>query len=188
MPTAIVIGVGPSAGLGATLCRHAAQTGLHVFAGGRTSTQLEQTQHEIEAAGGNCTPVVTDVTAEEQVQALIEQAEQAGQIELAIYNAGNNYSGNFLEMEASLFEQAWRVGTLGGFLFARETLRRMVPRNQRTLISATRIRSGSASGAESRSPRVRRRTRKGFRTWCVAAERPLRPPRTCTRCATTRCS
>ena len=78
--------------------------------------------------------MVTDVTAEEQVQALIEQAEQAGQIELAIYNAGNNYSSNFLEMEASLFEQAWRVGTLGGFLFARETLRRMVPRNQGTLI------------------------------------------------------
>ena len=52
----------------------------------------------------------------------------------AIYNAGNNYSGNFLEMEASLFEQAWRVGTLGGFLFAREVLRRMVPRNQGTLI------------------------------------------------------
>lgn len=134
MPVAIIVGVGPSAGLGAALCRHAAQAGLHVFAGGRTLALLEETRHEIEAAGGNCTPVVTDVTAEEQVQALIEQAEQAGQIELAIYNAGNNYSSNFLEMEASLFEQAWRVGTLGGFLFARETLRRMVPRNQGTLI------------------------------------------------------
>ena len=83
---------------------------------------------------GNCTPVVTDVTEEEQVQALIELAEQAGQIEPAIYNAGNNYSGNFLEMEVSLFEQAWRVGTLGGFLFAREVLHRMAPRNRGTLI------------------------------------------------------
>ena len=106
MPVAIIVGVGPSAGLGATLCRHAAQAGLHVFAGGRAPALLEETQH----------------------------AEQAGQIELAIYNAGNNHSGNFLEMEAILFEQAWRVGTLGGFLFARETLRRMVPRNQGTLI------------------------------------------------------
>ena len=104
MPIAVIVGVGPSAGLGATLCRHAAQAGLHVFAGGRTLALLEKTQREIEAAGGNCTPVVTDVTAEEQVEALIEQAEQAGQIELAIYNAGNNYSGNFLKMEASLFE------------------------------------------------------------------------------------
>ncbi len=43
MPTAIIVGVGPSAGLGATLCRHSAQVGLYVFAGGRTPTQLEQT-------------------------------------------------------------------------------------------------------------------------------------------------
>ena len=65
---------------------------------------------------------------------MIELAEQAGQIELAIYNAGNNYYGNFLEMEVSLFEQAWRVGTLGGFLFAKDVLRRMAPRNRGTLI------------------------------------------------------
>ena len=65
---------------------------------------------------------------------MIELAEQAGQIELAIYNAGNNYSGNFLEMEVSLFEQARRVGTLGGFLFAWEVHRRMAPRNRGTLI------------------------------------------------------
>ena len=65
---------------------------------------------------------------------MIELAEQAGQIEPAIYNAGNNYSGNFLEMEVSLFEQAWLVGTLGGFLFAQEVLHRMAPRNRGTLI------------------------------------------------------
>ena len=67
MPTAIIVGVGPSTGLGATLCRHSAQVGLHVFAGGRTTTQLEQTQREIEVTRGNCTHVVTDVTKEEQV-------------------------------------------------------------------------------------------------------------------------
>ena len=48
MPVAVIVGVGPSAGLGATLCRHAAQAGLHVFAGGRTLALLEKTQREIE--------------------------------------------------------------------------------------------------------------------------------------------
>ena len=52
MPVAIIVGVGPSAGLGATLCRHAAQAGLHVFAGGRTLALFEETQHEIEALEG----------------------------------------------------------------------------------------------------------------------------------------
>ena len=44
MPVAVIVGVGPSAGLGATLCRHAAQAGLHVFAGGRALALLEKTQ------------------------------------------------------------------------------------------------------------------------------------------------
>ncbi len=77
--------------------------------------------------------MVTDVTAEEQVQALIEQAEQIGPIELAIFNAGNNYSGNFLEMEASLFEQAWR-GDVGRIPLCSGSSPQMVPRNQGTLI------------------------------------------------------
>ena len=77
--------------------------------------------------------MVTDVTAEEQVQALIEQAEQAGQIKLAIYNAATTTPVTSWEWKPASSKQAWRVGTLG-FLFARETLRRMVPRNQGTLI------------------------------------------------------
>jgi NAD(P)-dependent dehydrogenase (short-subunit alcohol dehydrogenase family) len=45
---------------------------------------------------------------------------------LAIYNAGNNRWGNFLEMEAEFFESVWRVTCLGGFLVGREAARRMV--------------------------------------------------------------
>jgi NAD(P)-dependent dehydrogenase (short-subunit alcohol dehydrogenase family) len=37
-------------------------------------------------------------------------------------------------MEADLFEKAWRVCTLGGFLFARESLKAMRPRERGTLI------------------------------------------------------
>ena len=58
-------------------------------------------------------------TSQKKSRYLIELAEQAGQIELAIYNAGNNYSGNFLEMEMSLFEQAWRVGRWEDFFSPR---------------------------------------------------------------------
>ena len=42
--------------------------------------------------------------------------------------------GNPLEMEAEYFETCWRIGCFGGFLFSRETLRRMVPRGEGTLL------------------------------------------------------
>jgi len=132
--TAVIIGVGPIEGLGAQLCIHAAREGLHVVVAGRTETRLRAVADVIANEKGVATPVVTDVTDETGVASLIQQAEATGPIDLAVYNAGNNYNGNFLELEADFFERAWRVCTFGGFLFARETLKAMVPRAGGTLL------------------------------------------------------
>ena len=132
--TAIVIGVGAGEGLGAAVCRMAASEGLHVFVGGRTGAKVEAVAEAIGAAGGQATAAVADTTDEAAVAAFVEAAEREGPIDLAIFNAGNNMPGSVLEMEADYFEQCWRIGCLGGFLFSRETLRRMVPRGTGTLL------------------------------------------------------
>ncbi|MEX2488745.1 MAG: SDR family NAD(P)-dependent oxidoreductase [Pseudomonadales bacterium] len=132
--TAVVIGVGPVEGLGAQLCIHAARQGLHVIVAGRTESKLRAVADAIANEKGQATPVVTDTTDEGEVTSLIQQAEEMGPIDLAIYNAGNNYNGPFLELEADFFERAWRVCTFGGFLFAREALKVMAPRSSGTLL------------------------------------------------------
>ncbi|MCZ6831598.1 MAG: SDR family NAD(P)-dependent oxidoreductase [Gammaproteobacteria bacterium] len=128
MKTAVIIGVGPERGLGGYLCIGAAQRDLHVVVAGRTREKLDAVVAAIERDGGAGTAVVCDTRDESAVVALVAQAEAIAPIDLAIYNAGNNMPGDFLEMEASYFEQCWRVGCFGGFLFARETLKAMVPR------------------------------------------------------------
>ena len=132
--TAVVIGVGPVEGLGAYIALHAANSGLHAVVAGRTRDQLEAVVTHIRAQGGEATAVVTDATDEAAIKHLISAAEAIAPIELAIYNAGNNFRGDFLSMEADYFEQAWRVCTLGGFLFARETLKPMLERGGGSLI------------------------------------------------------
>ena len=132
--TAIVIGVGAGEGLGAALCRMAASEGLHVFVGGRTEAKVEAVAEAIRAAGGQATAVAADTTDEASVAAFVEAAEGQGPIDLAVFNAGNNMPGDLLEMEAGHFEACWRIGCFGGFLFCRETLRRMVPRGEGTLL------------------------------------------------------
>ena len=120
---AIVIGVGPEDGLGGQLCVRFAERGHHVFIAGRTAAKVEELAGRI---GDNATPVVADATDEAQVAALFDTADAAaGELALAIYNAGNNMPGRIADMEASYFESAWRVGTFGGFLFGREAVRRM---------------------------------------------------------------
>ena len=127
MKTAVIIGVGPQAGLGARLCERFASLGLHVFAAGRTAAALDAVVRCIETNGGHATAVVADATNEAQVVALFEQAAAGGEpIDAAIYNAGNNTPGRIVDMTAEYFEQSWRVGCFGGFLFAREAVRRML--------------------------------------------------------------
>ena len=132
--TAIVIGVGAGEGLGAAVCRMAASEGLHVFVGGRTEAKVEAVAEAIRGAGGQATAVAADTTDEASVAAFVEAAEGQGPIDLAVFNAGNNMPGDLLEMEAGHFEACWRIGCFGGFLFCRETLRRMVPRSEGTLL------------------------------------------------------
>lgn len=134
MKTAVVIGVGPQRGLGGMLCLTAARAGLHVVVAGRTQEKVDAVAAAIVEAGGAATAIACDTTEEDQVIALMEQAEAIAPIDLAIYNAGNNMPGDYLEMEAEYFDRCYRVGLFGGFLFSREGLRKMAPRGEGCLI------------------------------------------------------
>ena len=111
MKTAIVIGVGPDRGLGAQLCKRFAGEGLKVIVAGRTSSAIEAIANDIASAGGEAVPVVADATSEADIVALLNSA--GPELDLAIYNAGNNAPGRIIEMD-SYFEQSWRVVCFGG--------------------------------------------------------------------------
>ena len=134
--TAVVIGVGPEAGLGARLAERFASLGLHVFVAGRTQSDLDRVAHSITTNHGKATAVVTDTTDETAVIALFDRATAApgSVLDVAIYNAGNNTPGRIIDMDAAYFERAWRVGCYGGFLFGREAVRRMLPNKHGTLL------------------------------------------------------
>lgn len=132
MKNAIVIGVGPDRGLGAQLCKRFAAEGMHVFVAGRTQDKLDAVVAGIESDGGTATAVVADATNESDVVALFGAA--GDDLDLAIYNAGNNTPGRIIDMDADYFENAWRVCCFGGFLFGREAVRRLVPNGSGTLL------------------------------------------------------
>ena len=132
MKTAIVIGVGPNRGLGAQLCKRFAADGLKVIVAGRTQSALETVAEDIRRTGGQAVPVVADATSERDIAGLFDSA--GNDLDLAIYNAGNNTPGKIVDMDAGYFEQSWRVVCFGGFLFGREAIRRMLPNKAGTLL------------------------------------------------------
>src|ERR1700709_109846 len=148
MGTAIIIGVGPDQGLGAQLCKRFVAEGLHVLVAGRTRPALDSVGSDIGAAGGRATAVVADATSEADIIALFDKA--GADLELAIYNAGNNTPGKIIDMDAAYFEQSWRVVCFGGFLLGREAVRRMVPKGAGSLLftgASASLRGRSGYGA-----------------------------------------
>ena len=107
------------------MCRRFAGLGLHVFVAGRTREKLEKVVSMIEADGNRASAYVADAANEADVIRLFDAAAAAGPLSVGIYNAGNNTPGRIVDMEASYFENSWRTGCFGGFLFAREAVKRM---------------------------------------------------------------
>ena len=132
MKKAIIIGVGAEQGLGAQLAKRFASEGMHVFIASRTQSRLDVLTVEIEQAGGKATAVCADSTNEEQVIQLFEKAGSG--LNLAIYNTGNNYPGQIIDMDAEYFLKSWQSCCFGGFLFGREAVRRMVPSGKGSLL------------------------------------------------------
>ena len=132
MKKAVIIGVGAEQGLGAQLAKRFASEGLHVFIASRNQSRLEALKIEIERAGGKASVVCTDATNEEQVINLFEKA--GGGISLAVYNTGNNFPGQIIDMDAEYFKKSWESCCFGGFLFGREAIRSMIASGKGTLL------------------------------------------------------
>jgi NAD(P)-dependent dehydrogenase (short-subunit alcohol dehydrogenase family) len=147
--SALVIGVGAEAGVGAACCRRFAREGLHVFASGRTGERIERVAAAVRGAGGRATAHAADATRAGDVTRLFDavQAEAGAPPSLVVYNVGNAFLKPFLEMDAAFFEQAWRVCCLGGFHVGQEAARRMVPAGGGTLLF-----TGATASVKARPP------------------------------------
>ena len=127
--TALVFGVGAELGLGAALCLRFAREGYHVVACGRTPEKLERVIKLIHGSGGSASQQICDTTDEKSVLDLFDRLENSEitQLDLVVFNVGNNMPGNIREMDSAYFTDAWKTICLGGFLIAREVVRRFLP-------------------------------------------------------------
>jgi NADP-dependent 3-hydroxy acid dehydrogenase YdfG len=85
----VVVITGASSGMGEAAARHLAALGANVALGARRSDRIEAIASDIARAGGNATPVATDVTRREDLVRLVDTAAQKyGRVDVLINNAG----------------------------------------------------------------------------------------------------
>lgn len=132
--SAVIIGVGPEQGLGATLARCFSGNGLHVFIAGRSEDKLCTVAETIWQAGGSASTVVTDATVELDVAQLFSQVRLEGySVDIAAYNVDSNIPAPLLETDTETFTKLWQQNCLGAFFFGKEAINAMKDRRQGTL-------------------------------------------------------
>jgi short-subunit dehydrogenase len=132
--SAVIIGVGPEQGLGATLAKYFAAKGLHVYIAGRSEDKLQQVAVKIRQKGGSVSIVIADATIERDVSHLFKIAQMDGyRIDIAAYNVDSNISSPLLETDAETFTALWKQNCLGAFLFGKEAVNAMKNKQKGTL-------------------------------------------------------
>ncbi|CAI8794474.1 SDR family NAD(P)-dependent oxidoreductase [Methylocaldum szegediense] len=145
---AVVIGVGPSKGLGAALARRFAREGLTVYVAGRTAEKLERVASEIRAAGGRAIPFAADATVESEVISLFETVSRdPGELDIVACTVDSNRRAPLLETSGDMFRELWLQNAYAGFLVGREAARLMVNQGHGTLFF-----TGASASLRARPP------------------------------------
>lgn len=87
----VALVTGSSKGIGEAIARGLARERAIVVVHGRDRNQTERVSHEISAQGGYAHAVIGDLTVDDDVQRLVDEAQAlAGQIDILINNAGGS--------------------------------------------------------------------------------------------------
>lgn len=124
----VLVVTGGSRGIGAAVCRAAADSGYAVaFNYLNSRAKAEQVADDIRASGGNAVAVEGDVSIERDVVKLFDTAvDQLGPISGLVNNAGIlETQMDVVDMTPERIDRIFATNVRGSFLCAREAVRRM---------------------------------------------------------------
>jgi len=131
-PIALIIGAGDH--LGSAIARRFAAEGFHIVATRRRG-DLNTLVNDVRALGSDATALHSDARDEQQVTELIEQVEaELGPISAAIFNVGGNVRFSLTETTTRVYRKVWEMCALAGFLVGREVAKKMIARQQGTIL------------------------------------------------------
>lgn len=132
-----VIVTGSGRGIGRAIALRLARDGFGVVINDLDAEPAAEVLAEIQAAGGTAIVNNANVTDEDQVQAMVEQAiSEFGQLDVMIANAGIGAQQRVTETTWDDFDKILKVNLYGAFLCGREAARHMVPREKGKIIFA----------------------------------------------------
>lgn len=140
MSEGVAIVTGASRGIGAACAAALAQAGYDVAVGYvRDADGANRTLAEVAAAGCRGIAHRVDVSDEASVAEFITAAEELGDIEVAVLNAGITRDGLFVRMSPSDWTEVIRTNLDGAFYTAKAVMRGMLKRRRGSIVAVSSV-------------------------------------------------
>jgi NAD(P)-dependent dehydrogenase (short-subunit alcohol dehydrogenase family) len=131
----VVVVTGASGGVGRAVAHAFAKRGAHIGLLARGKEGLSDARREVESFGGKALVLPTDVADHEQVEVAAETVEATfGPIDVWVNDAMATVFAPFLEVTADEFKRATEVTYLGAVYGTMSALKRMVARDNGTVV------------------------------------------------------
>ncbi|MEI6970420.1 MAG: sorbitol-6-phosphate dehydrogenase [bacterium] len=132
--TAIV--TGGAQGLGAAICGRLAAEGCNVIVADLNEPAVVQTASKVsQETGKRCIPVKVDVTAEDQVENMVNTSiREFGRLDIVVSNAGVLIAEDIADFPADKWKFVMNVNLFGYFLTAKHAARAMKQRKSGVII------------------------------------------------------
>lgn len=132
----VAVITGASSGLGNAFCKAMAENGAKIAAFARRAERLEALKEEIESKGGECLPVVCDVTSEQQIIDGVQKViDHFGKIDILVNVAGYIKVCPTTELPLAEWQKVVDTSITAYFLMARECAKNMIKNHYGRIIN-----------------------------------------------------
>jgi NAD(P)-dependent dehydrogenase (short-subunit alcohol dehydrogenase family) len=122
----LAVVTGASRGIGAATAAALADAGAHVVLAARDRHALDEVTARIKDAGGEATPVPTDVANEAAVERLFSEVNRIGQVSALVCAAGVLTNAPFAGTTSAMWHETLEVNLTGTFFCCRAAFTAMV--------------------------------------------------------------
>jgi short-subunit dehydrogenase len=136
----VAIVTGASSGIGAATARELAGRGARVVLAARRTAELEAQAGSIKYRGGEAIAIRADISDADQVQRLVDCAEDTfGRVDVLVNNAGIGWTKLLVRSSAKEISDLVNINLTGAILMTRAVLPRMLDRNHGAIINVSSV-------------------------------------------------
>ena len=153
----VCIVTGAGRGIGRAIALRAAEEGCRTVLTARSGDQLEAVRAEIESRGGQACPFRADLSAQEDLEALVERTlARFGAIDFLVNNAGWGVKAKVAKARVKDWEQTLQVNLLAPMILSQLVLPTLMARESGAIVNISSIsgragQGGSAAYAASKA-------------------------------------